>query len=89
MKFKEADFYYGAVLSLLFNNGIDPALVESSNSRQIYDFTTDNVDFRLFIKYRTRGRLGKKDMFFASTFSLFLQTPSAAATQGNLRVIFH
>jgi len=28
-------------------------------------------------------------MFFASTFSLFLQTPSAAATQGNLRVIFH
>ncbi|MGB4700972.1 MAG: hypothetical protein WBI01_00505 [Syntrophomonadaceae bacterium] len=74
MKFKEADFYYGAVLSLLFNNGIDPALVESSNSRQIYDFTTDNVDFRLF---------------FASTFSLFLQTPSAAATQGNLRVIFH
>jgi len=56
MKFKEADFYYGAVLSLLFNNGIDPALVE---------------------------------MFFASTFSLFLQTPSAAATQGNLRVIFH
>jgi len=28
-------------------------------------------------------------VFFASTFSLFLQTPSAAATQGNLRVIFH
>ena len=28
-------------------------------------------------------------LFFASTFSLFLQTPSAAATQGNLRVIFH
>lgn len=29
------------------------------------------------------------ELFFASTFSLFLQTPSAAATQGNLRVIFH
>jgi len=29
------------------------------------------------------------EVFFASTFSLFLQTPSAAATQGNLRVIFH
>lgn len=68
MKFKEADFYYGAVLSLLFNNGIDPALVESSNSRQIYDFTTDNVDFRLFIKYRTRGRLGKKDNVFCKYF---------------------
>jgi hypothetical protein len=30
-----------------------------------------------------------RKVFFASTFSLFLQTPSAAATQGNLRVIFH
>jgi hypothetical protein len=58
VKLKVADFYYGAVLSLLFNTGVDPALVESSNSRQIYDFTTDNVDFRIFIKYRTRGRLG-------------------------------
>lgn len=59
MKFRVADFYYGAVLSLLFNNGIDPALVESNSSRQIYDFTTDNIDFRLFIKYRAKGRLGK------------------------------
>lgn len=58
-KFKVADFYYGAVLSMLFNNDIVPALVEANNDRQVYDFTTDNVDFRLFIKYRAKGRLGK------------------------------
>lgn len=58
-KFKVADFYYGAVLSMLFNRGIAPALVESNNDRQVYDFTTNNNDFRLFIKYRARGRIGK------------------------------
>jgi hypothetical protein len=58
-KFKVADFYYGAVLSMLFNRGISPALVESNNERQVYDFTTDNVDFRVFIKYRAQGRIGK------------------------------
>jgi len=57
-KFKVADFYYGAVLSMLFNNNITPALVEGNNDRQIYDFTTDNGNFRLFIKYRSKGRLG-------------------------------
>lgn len=58
-KFKVADFYYGAVLSMLFNRGIAPALVESNNDRQVYDFTTNNCDFRLFIKYRALGRKGK------------------------------
>ena len=33
---KEADFYYGAVLSTLINRGICPALVESGEDRQIY-----------------------------------------------------
>jgi len=40
-----------------------------------------------YLAHKNRGR--KPKLFFASTFSLFLQTPSAAATQGNLRVIFH
>ena len=38
---KEADFYYGAVLSTLINRGICPALVESGEDRQIYDFVTN------------------------------------------------
>jgi hypothetical protein len=58
-KFKVADFYYGAVLSMLFNRGIAPALVESNNDRQVYDFTINNGDFRLFMKYRALGRKGK------------------------------
>ena len=33
-KIKVADFYYGAVLSMLFNNHINPALVEGDDDRQ-------------------------------------------------------
>lgn len=51
-KINVADFYYGAVLSMLFNNNITPALVEGDDSRQVYDLTTDANECRLFIKYR-------------------------------------
>ena len=50
-KLKKADFYYGAVLSTLLNNGICPMLIEGGEDRQIYDFTTNHKDFRLFVKY--------------------------------------
>lgn len=69
-KFKVADFYYGAVLSILFNRGIAPALVESNNDRQVYDFATDNGDFRLFIKYRALGRKGKNPDYRSWQFIL-------------------
>lgn len=52
-KIKMADFYYGAVLSMLFNKHINPAIIESDNNRQVYDFTTNSGDCRLYIKYRT------------------------------------
>lgn len=52
-KLREADFYYGAVLSTLINNGICPMLIEGGDDRQVYDFTTDKKDFRLFVKYRS------------------------------------
>ncbi len=51
-KIKVADFYYGAVLSMLFNSHINPAMVESDDNRQVYDLTTDTGECRLFIKYR-------------------------------------
>jgi hypothetical protein len=51
-KIKVSDFYYGAVLSVLFNNHINPALVEGDDKRQVYDITTNNGNFRLFMKYR-------------------------------------
>ncbi len=52
-KIKVADFYYGAVLSMLFNKHFNPALVESDDTRQIYDLTTNNGFCRLYIKYIT------------------------------------
>lgn len=52
---KEADFYYGAVLSTLINPlGFVRLLVESGKDRQIYDFMTNKKEFRLFVKYRSR-----------------------------------
>jgi len=58
-KIKEADFYYGSVLSALFNNGITPSLIESGDDRQIYDITTNQTTTRLFVKYRSIAREGK------------------------------
>ncbi|WP_425059019.1 hypothetical protein SCACP_36680 [Sporomusa carbonis] len=56
--FNVADFYYGAVLSKLFNNNILPALVEGDDDRQIYKLTTNDGEYRLFIKYRAKSRPG-------------------------------
>lgn len=69
-KVKVADFYYGAVLSILFNSHINPALVEGDDDRQVYDFTTNNVEFRLFIKYRAEKQKIKKDDYNSWLFSL-------------------
>ncbi|NLJ40992.1 MAG: hypothetical protein GX352_05200 [Clostridiales bacterium] len=51
-KIKISDFYYGAILSMLLNNGIRPILVESGQNRQIYDLGTDRNNCILFMKYR-------------------------------------
>ena len=60
-KIKVADFYYGAVLSMLFNNHINPALVESDENRRIYDLTTNSGDCRLYIKYRADKQNNKTE----------------------------
>lgn len=47
------DFYCGAFLSFLLNNGIVPALFDKRNdrNRKIYDFSTDKGDYRVYVKY--------------------------------------
>jgi predicted nucleic-acid-binding Zn-ribbon protein len=69
-KLKVSDFYYGAVLSLLFNKGINPALVEGDSNRQVYDISTDKGDFRLFIKYRADKQDIKTEDYNSWTFQL-------------------
>lgn len=69
-KLKVADFYYGAILSLLFNNKVTPALVESGEDRQVYDFTTNHIDFRLFVKYRAERTSLKSEEYYSWTFTL-------------------
>lgn len=66
---KEADFYYGAVLSTLINRGICPALVESGKDRQIYDFMTNKKEFRLFVKYRSRPLNTKRQSIQVGSFT--------------------
>lgn len=69
-RLKTADYYYGAVLSTLFNNHINPALIESGDDRQVYDFTTNKGDFRMFVKYRAEKKPTKTDGYFSWEFNL-------------------
>ncbi len=58
---KEADFYYGSILSHLFNKRICPMLIEGGDDRQIYQFTTNDTEFKLFTKYRSISISSKKE----------------------------
>ena len=69
-KFKVSDFYYGAVLSMLLSHGIKPALVENEEDRQVYDFTTNNTSFRLFVKYRAKKNDTKKEGYSSWVFTI-------------------
>lgn len=60
-KLKEADFYYGSIISMLLNNNICPVLVEGGTDRQIYEFTTNEGEFKLFLKYRSEPIPTKTD----------------------------
>lgn len=53
-KMSQADFFFGAALSVLFNNNMVPVLVENGSDRRIYDVTTNDGDFRLYMKYRKK-----------------------------------
>ncbi len=69
-KIKVADFYYGAVLSMLFSHGVKPALVENGTDRQIYDITTNKSEFRLFVKYRAMKINTKKTDYSSWVFTI-------------------
>jgi len=60
-KFAEADFYYGAVLSKLIHEKICPVLIDGNRDRQVYEFATNDGDFRLFVKYRSTPNSTQKD----------------------------
>lgn len=53
MKVTCQDFYCGAFLSILLNNNISPTLFDNQKdlNRRIYDFTTDNGDYRVYVKH--------------------------------------
>ncbi|WZL80722.1 hypothetical protein QBE53_13040 [Vallitaleaceae bacterium 9-2] len=53
MDLRKEDFYTGAFLSYVLNNGVKPALFEGRNTvgRKVYDFTTNEGDFRVYVKY--------------------------------------
>jgi hypothetical protein len=71
-KLKVADFYYGAVLSMLFNQGImKPALIEGNDDRQVYDFTTNpGNEYRLFMKYRAEQQDKKSPDYNSWSFNI-------------------
>nr|WP_216367375.1 hypothetical protein [Anoxybacillus sp. EFIL] len=65
----KADYYYGALLSVLVNGGLAPALFEKENeSRQIYTVTTNKDSYIIYAKYHTTPS-GSEDFTWSFTFS--------------------
>jgi hypothetical protein len=61
----QSDHYYGAALVYLFREHIKPALINIGESRQEYEFTTNNRnDFVLFLMYRVE-RSNLKDNYYS------------------------
>lgn len=61
-RMSQSDFFFGAALSVLFNNKMVPALVENGSERRIYDVTTNDGDYRLYMKYRTKPSTDNDDL---------------------------
>ncbi|WP_139492168.1 hypothetical protein [Brevibacillus dissolubilis] len=66
---RKADYYYGALLSVLINSGLVPALFEKDNEkRQIYKITTNKDNYIIYSKYHT-SPTGTKNFSWAFTFT--------------------
>ena len=67
--YKKADFYYGAFLSVLVNNGICPALIEKDGDlhRRRFRITTNNGEYEIYCKYKS-DPTGNTDPNWAFTF---------------------
>ncbi len=63
----KADFYYGAFLSVLINKGINPAIVELGEKRNIYKITTDNGTYKVYTKYTVNSN--PKDILWNVIFT--------------------
>lgn len=52
----KSDFYYGAFLTKVLDQGKKPALVSRGGGRCIYKVTTDKKEYTVYIKYATNRR---------------------------------
>ncbi|ACB84378.1 hypothetical protein [Natranaerobius thermophilus] len=52
---RKADYYYGALLSVLVNNEFSPVMIEAGNKRKIYGLFTDNGDeYQIYSKFLSK-----------------------------------
>lgn len=68
----QADFYFGAALSILFNNkhNMKLALVEGGEDRRVYDILTNTANYKVYMKYRSKTNSGdEKYSSWQFTFS--------------------
>ena len=87
--FKKADFYYGALFSLLINKGLCPALIEKEveNSRRRFQITTDNDSYEFYCKY-TSNPTGSTNPTWAFSFTENERKELTVLLQSNKNVIF-
>lgn len=66
---RKSDYYYGAFLSVIMNNGITPMLIENNESRRIFFIATDSSDFEVFTKYSSTAHPSHKDAILRWNFT--------------------
>ena len=55
-KINKADYFYGAFLSYLISNGIEPTLFETGDKIRILEFLIRNTTYKAYLKYSTTKR---------------------------------
>ena len=69
-KMTTGNFYYGGYLLSLMQRGICPTLIERSEDRQVYEFMTNQQNFRLFLKYRSMPNATQREGYRSWSFAL-------------------
>lgn len=53
IRVNKSDYYYGAFLSKILDNGCTPALLTNDANRGVYKITTDSGEYIIYMKYLT------------------------------------
>lgn len=66
-KVTKSDHYYGAFLTKVLDDGNTPVLIDKDGSRGVYQLTTDDDEYLVYMKYATNKKKNRKRWTFNYT----------------------